>query len=120
MTKRKELGAWYVTRHAINHYKERVIDDPLLKRDHTTASIEGRIRSALNHSDESTMLDIGVSVYKVRFTKRGEYYYVPVKPDERPKQVLSIWTEIIYHNYLDGITSENHSASRQRTNRRKN
>ena len=86
--------------------KERVTDDPLLRRHHTAIDIERRIRSAVNRPSETITLDDGTVVYKARFIERGTFYYILAKPDQDPKPVMTVWTREIYENYLDGVTSK--------------
>lgn len=102
----KELGGWVITRHALNNYKERVTDDPLLKRRYTALGIERRIRSAINRAGEALSLDNGTVVYRTRFTRNGAFYYVLTKQDGDPNVVTSVWTEEIYQNYMNGITRD--------------
>lgn len=106
----KELGGWVVTTHARNTYEERVTDDPLLKRRYTAIDVERRIRSGVNRPVESTALDDGTVVYKTQFTRNGAFYYVLTKQDGDPNVVTSVWTEEIYFNYLEGITSKGRSV----------
>lgn len=101
----KELGGWFITRHAINDYKERVTDDPLLRRHHTAIDIERRIRSAINHASESADMDNGAVAYRSRFTEGGSFYYIMTKCGHQPRTAVAVWTEEIYFNYLEGVTS---------------
>ncbi len=119
----KELGNWYITRNAINGYKENVIDDPILKRGCIALDIERRIRSAVNkieNFDELPTLDNTI-FYKTMFTGKGQFYYVLIKLSERSKRpIVAIWTDDIYQNYMNGITSDGHSIYEHMSSKRKN
>ncbi len=106
----RKLGGWDIQNktHLINNYKQRVTDDPILKREYTAIDIERRIRSAANRVDPDEAIELdGVTVaYKTQFTKKGSFYYHLARVGQKPKAIVSIWTEEIYQNYLAGITSK--------------
>lgn len=113
MKKLKKLGGLDISRHASNRYKERVTDDPIVKRGCTATDIERRIRSAVNKIEDFgklPTLEDGTIVYRTNFISRGQEYCVLISPDKIPRRtVISIWTEELYQNYLNGIKSDGHN-----------
>ncbi len=87
--------SWSVKVHCVNKYKERVKNGPE-RRNATSNDIRKIIRSALNNVnlDEILELEDTKYLYPVKFTKRGDPYYVIVRQDE----VITIYTEEMYNN----------------------
>jgi len=87
--------SWSVKVHCVNKYKERVENGPE-RRNATSNDIRKIIRSALNNVnlDEILELEDTKYLYPVKFTKRGDPYYIIAQQD----RVITIYTEEMYNN----------------------
>lgn len=91
------IGRYIITTHCINRYKERVDDDPALKRGRRKhRDIERIIRGCLNEVKDTSELPIinDYHILKTKFTSCGKDYYILFKNNT----AVTLLTEEQYNN----------------------